>query len=148
MYINNFHTINTKTVYDYLIFVIILKLKSIWTLFTVMTRLMVICSINHSIFFVMYIYNNVLCITFALNYKILVYIHERVFLTQICIIVYISMVSNATSMGGMVILTLCSLLTAVISLSQFFPFIESHENTLSKWECKKYIFGTLPFTSL
>ncbi len=42
------------------------------------------------------------------------------------------------------------------SLSIFFPFIESHENTilefyfwyLSKWECKKYICGTLPFTAL
>ncbi len=42
------------------------------------------------------------------------------------------------------------------SLSQFFPFFESHENTivefffcyLSKWECKKYICGTLPFLAV
>ncbi len=52
---------------------------------------------------------------------------------------------------------LFALLAAVISLSQFFPFIKSHENTiveflfcyLSKWECKKiYIFDTISITSL
>ncbi len=65
-------------------------------------------------------------------------------------------VSNAASMGGTVNLTLFSLLTAVISLSQFFSFFESRENTvlellfcyLSKWECKKYVCCTLPFTVL
>ncbi len=56
----------------------------------------------------------------------------------------------------MVNLTSFALLTAVISLSQFVSFIESHENTIvefyfaiwTKWECKKYICGTLPFTDL
>ncbi len=59
-------------------------------------------------------------------------------------------------MGRMVNLTSFCLLAAVISLSQFFSFIESHKNTiieflfcyLSKWECKKYICVTLPFTAL
>ncbi len=59
-------------------------------------------------------------------------------------------------MGGMVLLTSFSLLTSYISLSPFFSLIESHENTivefffwyLHKWECKKYICGTLPFTAL
>ncbi len=59
-------------------------------------------------------------------------------------------------MGGMVNLASFALLTAVIGLSQFFYFIESHENTIvevyfaiwTKWECKKYICGTLPFTAL
>ncbi len=60
-------------------------------------------------------------------------------------------------MGGMVNLTLFSLLTAVISFSIFFTFIESYENTileflfcyLSKWESIYiYICGTLPFTAL
>ncbi len=49
-----------------------------------------------------------------------------------------------------------TLLTAVISLSQCFSFVESRENTiveflfcyLSKLERKKYICGTLPFTAL
>ncbi len=66
-------------------------------------------------------------------------------------------VSNTASMGGTVNLTSFSLLTAVISLSQFFfPLIESRENTivefffcyLNKWEYKKYICGTLSFTAL
>ncbi len=49
----------------------------------------------------------------------------------------------------MVNLTLFALLTAVISLSLcFFCIVEFLFCYLSKWECKKYIYGTLPFTAL
>ncbi len=59
-------------------------------------------------------------------------------------------------MGGAVHVTSFSLLTVIISLSQFLFFFESRENTIAefffcyfcKWECKKYICGTLPFTAL
>ncbi len=59
-------------------------------------------------------------------------------------------------MGGMINLTLFSLLTAVIRLSIIFLLFGSHENTnmefffcyLSKWECKRFICGALPFTAL
>lgn len=55
--------------------------------------------------------------------------------------------TNAASMRETVNLTSFSLLTAVISLSQFLSFFESREKTivefffchLSKWECKQYL---------
>ncbi len=58
---------------------------------------------------------------------------------------------NAASMGGTVNLISFALLTAIISLSHLFYFIESHENTiveflfsyLSKWECKIYMWYAL-----
>ncbi len=49
-------------------------------------------------------------------------------------------------MRGTVHLTSLSLLTDVISLSQYFPLIESHENTITEFffrylsKCDKYIF--------
>ncbi len=86
----------------------------------------------------------------------------HIFNTILCIILPLHQITINTNvrgflmLGGMVNLTPFSLLTAVISLSQFISFFESHESTiveflfcyLSKWECKKYICGTLPFTAL
>ncbi len=64
----------------------------------------------------MYIYNNIICIILLLHQitKKMFYANARVFLMQ----------------RLMVHLTSFALLTAVISLSQFFYFIESRENTI------------------
>ncbi len=63
----------------------------------------------------MYVYNTILCIILPAHQitNTIVYANARV--------------SNAASMGGKVNLTSFA---AVISLSQLFYFIESHENTI------------------
>ncbi len=52
--------------------------------------------------------------------------------------------------------TILCIISPLYQISNFFPLIKSRKNTiveyffcyLSKWECKKYICGTLPFTAL